>query len=171
MVEKFGVERSIEEIKKADLVILVLNNNEKLTDDDLELINKIKSKKYIVVVNKKDLDKKLSLDSVSLENIIYTDTVSSDGIVSLKNKIVELFNLDEIEQNDYEIFTNTRQITLAKESLEILKDVEVGIENNVPVDMIAIDIKRIWTKLGEILGENYSDELIDQLFSQFCLGK
>ena len=171
VVEKFGVERSIEEIKKADLVILVLNNNEKLTDDDLELINKIKSKKYIVVVNKKDLDKKLSLDSVSLENIIYTDTVSSDGIVSLKNKIVELFNLDEIEQNDYEIFTNTRQITLAKESLEILKDVEVGIENNVPVDMIAIDIKRIWTKLGEILGENYSDELIDQLFSQFCLGK
>lgn len=171
VVEKFGVERSIEEIKKADLVILVLNNNESLSDDDLELINTVKDKKYVVVINKKDLDKKLSLDGLELDNIIYTDTVSADGIVSLKNKIVELFNLDEIEQSDYEIFTNTRQITLAKDSLEILKDVELGIENDVPVDMVAIDIKRIWTKLGEILGENYSDELIDQLFSQFCLGK
>ena len=171
VVEKFGVERSIEEIKKADLVILVLNNNEEINSDDIELINKVKDKKYIVVVNKKDLDKKLSLDGFDLKNIIYTDTVSTDGIVSLKEKIVELFNLDEIEQNDYEIFTNTRQITLAKESLEILKDVEFGIENDVPVDMVAIDIKRIWTKLGEILGENYSEELIDQLFSQFCLGK
>jgi len=171
VVEKFGVERSIESINKADLIILVFNNNEELTEDDLELINRVKNKKYIVVINKKDLDKKLSLDTVDLENIIYTDTVSVDGIISLKNKIVELFNLDEIEQNDYEIFTNTRQITLAKESLEILKDVENGVKNNVPVDMIAIDIKRIWTKLGEILGENYSEELIDQLFSQFCLGK
>ncbi|MBO5376260.1 MAG: tRNA uridine-5-carboxymethylaminomethyl(34) synthesis GTPase MnmE [Bacilli bacterium] len=171
VVEKFGVERSIEEIKKADLVILVLNNNEEINNDDIELINKINDKKYLVVVNKKDLDKKLSLDGFALKNIIYTDTVSTDGIVSLKEKIVELFNLDEIEQNDYEIFTNTRQITLAKESLDILKDVEIGIENDVPVDMVAIDIKRIWTKLGEILGENYSEELIDQLFSQFCLGK
>lgn len=171
VVEKFGVERSIEEIKKADLVILVLNNNEELTSDDLELIEKVKDKKYIVVINKKDLLSKLVLNDLALDNVIYTDTVSSDGVVSLKNKIVELFNLDEIDQNDYEIFTNARQITLAKESLEILKDVEAGIENDVPVDMVAIDIKSIWTKLGEILGENYNDELIDQLFSQFCLGK
>ena len=94
-----------------------------------------------------------------------------DGIESLKDKIIELFNLEEIEQNDVDIFTSTRQITLAKECLLILKDVEEGITNNVPVDMVSIDIKRIWTILGEILGENYSDELIDQLFSQFCLGK
>jgi len=171
VVEKFGVERSKEEIKKADLVILVLNNNEVLNSDDFELINNVKNKKYIVVVNKQDLDKKLFIDDLNLDNVIYTDTVSVNGILSLKDKIIEMFNLDEIEQNDYEIFTNTRQITLAKESLEILKDVEIGIKNEVPVDMIAIDIKRIWTKLGEILGENYSEELIDQLFSQFCLGK
>lgn len=170
-VEKFGVKRSIEEIKKADLVVLVLNNNDLLNADDLSLIDKIKDKKYIVDINKRDLNKNLSLKNVELENIVYTDTVSADGIEPLKEKIIELFNLDEIEQSDYQIFTNTRQITLAKESLEILSDVENGIEQNVPVDMVAIDIKRIWTKLGEILGENYSDELIDQLFSQFCLGK
>lgn len=82
-----------------------------------------------------------------------------------------MFNLEEIEENNCEIFTNVRQITLAKEALNILKDVEKGIELNMPIDMIEIDIKQIWTKLGDILGENYSDELIDKLFSQFCLGK
>ena len=171
VVEKFGVEKSIEEINKADLVIFVLNNNEELTNDDIELINKLKNKKYITVINKKDLEQKLDISKYELNNVIYTDTISMDGIESLKDKIIELFNLEEIEQNDVDIFTSTRQITLAKECLPILKDVEEGIINNVPVDMVSIDIKRIWTILGEILGENYSDELIDQLFSQFCLGK
>ena len=171
VVEKYGVEKSLNQIESADLVILVLNNNDDLTDEEVDLLEKIKGKKYIVVINKKDLDKKINLDNYDLDNVIYTDTISSDGIESLKDKIIELFNIDEIEQNDVEIFTNTRQITLAKESLLILDDVIEGINNSVPVDMIGIDIKRIWTKLGEILGENYSDELIDQLFSQFCLGK
>lgn len=171
IVEKYGVEKSIEVINKADLVIFVLNNNEELTSDDIELIDKLKNKKYITVINKKDLEQKLDISKYDLNNIIYTDTISLDGIESLKKKIIELLNLEEIEQNDIDIFTNTRQITLAKECLPILKDVEEGIINNVPVDMISIDIKRIWTLLGEILGENYSEELIDQLFSQFCLGK
>ena len=130
--------------------------------------NKIK---IVQIINKKDLKQKIKLESENLENTIYTDTISMDGIESLKEKIIELFNLDEIMENDIEIFTNTRQITLAKESLAILDDVEKGLNDEVPVDLVAIDIKRIWTKLGEILGENYSDELIDQLFSQFCLGK
>ena len=171
IVEKYGVEKSINEINKADLVIFVLNNNEELTKDDIELIDIIKDKKYITVINKKDLEKKIDISRYNLNNIIYTDTVSMNGIEELKEKIIELFNLEEIEQNDVDIFTSTRQITLAKECLPILKDVEEGINNNVPVDMVSIDIKRIWTILGEILGENYSDELIDQLFSQFCLGK
>ena len=171
IVEKYGVEKSINSINKADLVIFVLNNNEKLTSEDIELIDKIKDKKYITVINKKDLEKKIDISKYDLKNIIYSDTVSMDGIEDLKKKIIELFNLEEIEHNDVDIFTSTRQITLAKDCLPILNDVEEGIKNNVPVDMVSIDIKRIWTILGEILGENYSDELIDQLFSQFCLGK
>ena len=171
IVEQVGVEKSIEQISKADLVILVLNNNEELSEDDLKLIEKVKEKKYITVINKKDLDKRLDVSQVDLENIIYTDTISLDGIDSLKDKIIELFNLDEIDNTNVEIFTNMRQITLAKECLPILDDVEKAVTENVPVDMVSIDIKRIWTKLGEIIGENYSDELIDQLFSQFCLGK
>ncbi len=170
VIEQVGVEKSFEQIEKSDLVILVLNNNEEITKDDEALIDKVKTKKYITVINKKDLDKKLDISKYDLENVIYTDTLSVDGIESLKNKIIELFNLDEIDTN-VDIFTNTRQITLAKEALNVLGDVETGINNDVPVDMVSIDIKRIWTLLGEILGENYSDELIDQLFSQFCLGK
>ena len=171
IIEQVGVEKSIEQIAKADLVILVLNNNEEITKDDEELIEKVKTKKYITVINKKDLDTKIDISKYALENIIYTDTVSMDGIESLKNKIVELFNLDEIDSNNIDIFTNMRQLTLAKEALSVLDDVKKGIDDEVPVDMVSIDIKRIWTILGEILGENYSDELIDQLFSQFCLGK
>lgn len=171
VVEKVGVEKSIQQLDKADLVLLVLNYNERLTSEEKSLMDMIKNKKYITVINKCDLEKKIDVDLSSLKNVIYTDTVSVDGIESLKNKIIELFHLEELENNNYDIFTNTRQITLAKESLSILEEVKRGIDLNVPVDMIAIDINRMWTKLGEILGENYSDELIDQLFSQFCLGK
>ena len=171
VVEKFGVKKSLETMNKANLILFVLNNNEIITKDEEEIVKQLKDKKYIVVVNKKDLDKKLDLSKYQLDNIIYTDTVSSDGIESLKDKIVELFKLDELGNQSDDFFTNERQITLAKEALYIMKDVKKGIDNEVPVDMLEIDIKRIWTKLGEILGENYDEELIDKLFSNFCLGK
>ena len=171
VVEKFGVEKSLEKMNEANLVLFVFNNNEEITKEEEQLLDKIKEKKYIIVVNKKDLDTKLDLSKYDLDNIIYTDTVTDDGVETLKNKIVELFNIDELDNQSDNFFTNERQITLAKEALNILDDVKKGIDNEVPVDMIEIDIKRIWTKLGEILGENYDEELIDKLFSNFCLGK
>ena len=171
LVEKFGVEKSLEKMNEANLVLFVFNNNEEITKEEEQLLDKIKDKKYIIVVNKKDLDTKLDLSKYNLDNIIYTDTVTDDGVEVLKSKIVELFNIDELDNQSDNFFTNERQITLAKEALNILEDVKKGIDNEVPVDMIEIDIKRIWTKLGEILGENYDEELIDKLFSNFCLGK
>ena len=128
-------------------------------------------KKYIVVINKQDLDKQLDISSLDLKNVVYTDTVSDNGIDDLKEKIRELFNLESIESDDSAFFSNVRQITLAKEALDIFSDVKKGVENNIPVDLIEIDIKKIWNKLGEITGETYDDELIDTLFSNFCLGK
>ena len=171
VVEKFGVEKSLEKMKEADLVILVLNNNEEITDSEKEIIEKVKNKKYIVVINKQDLNKKLDISSMNLDNVVYTDTVSDNGIDSLKDKIRELFNLESIESDDSAFFSNVRQVSLAKEALDILKDVKKGVDNNTPVDLIEIDIKRIWSKLGEIIGDTYDDELIDKLFSNFCLGK
>ena len=171
IVEKIGVEKSISLIKEADLVIIVLNNNEELTEEDKKILDYAKDKQVIVVINKNDLAKKINEKEINYPNIIYTNTKDIDGIDSLKNKIVELFNLEKLIQNDNSFLTNVRQISLAKEAYQILEEVEKGIKDDIPVDMVEIDIKRSWEKLGEIIGETYTEELIDQLFSQFCLGK
>ena len=171
IVESIGVEKSINLINEADLVIIVLNNNEKLSKEDKKILDIAKDKNVIVVINKNDLDKKIDEADINFKNIIYTNTKDLDGIDSLKEKIIELFKLEELTQNDNTFLTNVRQISLAKEALSILEEVENGIKEEVPVDMIEIDIKRSWEKLGEIIGETYTEELIDQLFSQFCLGK
>ena len=171
IVEKIGVEKSLSLINEADLIIIVLNNNEELSEEDKKILTACKDKKVIVVINKSDLERKINLDEIKYQNIVYTNTIDLNGINSLKEKIVELFNLNELEQQDYTYLSNVRQISLAKESYQILEEVDNGIKNEVPVDMIEIDIKRAWEKLGEIIGETYTEELIDQLFSQFCLGK
>ena len=171
VVEKIGVNRSLEELENADLIIVVLNNNEEISDYDKELLEKAKDRNSIIVINKCDLERKLDISSIDNDNVIEINTVEFDKIDVLKNKIKEMFNLDKIEQSDYTYLSNVRQISLAKECLSILKDVEEAVKREDPVDLIEIDIKRIWTKLGEIIGDTYSDELIDQLFSQFCLGK
>ena len=171
IVEKIGVEKSLSLINEADLIVIVLNNNEELTQEDKKILTACKDKKVIVVINKSDLERKINLDDIKYQNIVYTNTIDLNGINSLKEKIVELFNLNELEQQDYTYLSNVRQISLAKEAYQILEEVDNGIKNEVPVDMIEIDIKRAWEKLGEIIGETYTEELIDQLFSQFCLGK
>ncbi len=171
IVEKIGVEKSLSLINEADLIIIVLNNNEELSEEDKKILTACKDKKVIVVINKSDLESKINLDDIKYQNIVYTNTIDLNGINSLKEKIVELFNLNELEQQDYTYLSNVRQISLAKEANNILEEVDNGIKNEVPVDMIEIDIKRAWEKLGEIIGETYTEELIDQLFSQFCLGK
>ncbi|MDD6223658.1 MAG: tRNA uridine-5-carboxymethylaminomethyl(34) synthesis GTPase MnmE [bacterium] len=171
IVEKIGVEKSLSLIPEADLVILVLNNNEELTEEDKKVLESCKDKKTIVVINKNDLERKIDVSKIDYANIINTNTIDLNGMDPLKEKIIELFNLNELEQQDYTYLSSIRQISLAKEANNILEEVEQGIENNIPVDMVEIDIKRVWEKLGEITGETYTEELIDQLFSQFCLGK
>ena len=169
LVEQIGIERSKNEINNADLVLLVLNNNEELNDEDRDLIEKL-PKNSIIVINKTDLDAKLNVEEIGRDKV-FINTVDIQGIEPLKEKIKEMFNLEQINNGDCTYLSNARQISLAKEAYNIIKDIELGLENEVPTDLIEIDIKRIWEKLGEILGETYSEELIDQLFTQFCLGK
>jgi len=169
LVEQIGIERSKNEINNADLVLLVLNNNEELNSEDRDLIEKL-PKNSIIVINKTDLDTKLNVEEINRDKV-FINTVDTQGIEPLKEKIKEMFNLEQINNGDCTYLSNARQISLAKEAYSIIKDIELGVENEVPTDLIEIDIKRIWEKLGEILGETYSEELIDQLFTQFCLGK
>jgi len=169
VVESIGVKKSLDLINEADLILYVLNNNEVLTTEEKEILQKIKDKNHIVIVNKIDLENKLDLNELS--NYIQMSVKDNLGIDELRNKIKEMFNLEQIEQNDYTYLSSARSISLLKKSLESLDAVKTGIENNMPVDMVEIDLKQMWSTLGEIIGETYTDELIDQLFSQFCLGK
>ena len=169
VVESIGVKKSLDLINEADLILHVLNNNEEITEEEKEILNRISDKNHIVIVNKIDLDKKI--DKSLLKNYIEMSVKDDIGIDNLRNKIKEMFNLEKLEQEDFTYLSSARSISLLKKSLESLKSVKSGIENNMPVDMVEIDLKQMWSTLGEIIGETYTDELIDQLFSQFCLGK
>ena len=170
VVESIGVEKSLSLIKDADLVIVVLNNNEKLTKEDQEILEKTKHKPRIVVVNKVDLKTKLKLKE-EIDNIITTSTIKNLGIEELKDKIKELFNIEQIKTKDYTYLSNSRQISLARRAYKELKQAEEALDNNVPIDMVEIDLKDAFDTLGEIIGETYSEEIIDNLFKNFCVGK
>lgn len=171
IVEQIGVEKSLDIKDKADLVILVLNNNEELTKEDKNLIESVKNKKSIIVINKNDLKEKIDKKLINHKNIIYTNTLSDEGIETLKNKIKELFNIDEITTKDFTYVSTIEQLNRLEEAQESLNDIKKGLNNNLPIDMIEIDIKNIWQILGEIIGETYTEELLDQLFKNFCVGK
>ena len=170
IVEKIGVEKSLAMIDKSDLVIVVLNRNEKLTPEDLDILTATEAKTRIIALNKNDLERHINLP-LNLENVIETNTNDVDGINSLKNKIKQLFNLEQLTMKDYTYLSNSRQISLAKKAYKNLLDAEEGIKNNQPIDMIEIDLKDCFENLGEIIGINYSEEIIDNLFENFCVGK
>ena len=171
VVEKIGVEISLSKINEADLVLVILNNNEELNDVDLDILDKTKDKTSIIVINKNDLDSKIDLSKLEGRNIVYTNTVTLEGIDTLKDKITELFKLEEIKKQDYNYITNVRQISKIKECLKRIDDIKESLNNEVPLDMIEIDLRDIWDILGEIIGESYTEELLDELFSKFCVGK
>ena len=174
VVEKIGVEKSLKAIDDANLILMVLNNNEELTNEDIELINKC-NKTTIFVINKNDLETKLKLDNkiknINKDYIISINTIDNKGIEKLKTKIKELYKIDKINNSDFTYITNLRQITKIKESYNILLSVEEGINNNIELDMLEMDLKEIWNVLGEITGDSYDEELLDDLFKNFCVGK
>ena len=168
-VEKIGVEKSINTINDADLVVVVLNGTEKLTLEDKKILESVKSKKSLIFVNKND--KKLNIDLKNMKDVIYGNTINEDGIDNLKEKLIEMFNLGSLNLNDFTYVSNARQIALLKGASKLIESIKEQIENQMPVDLIEIDLKRIYDVLGEITGETYQDELIDELFKNFCLGK
>lgn len=173
LVESIGVEKSKKMIDKSDLILLMLNNNEQLTDDIKEIFEKIKDKNYIVIINKIDLEKKLDINSLDIDKdkIIKISITENKGLEELKNKIIELFNIEAIETQDPTYLNNSRSISILKNCLSAINDVEEGLKNNMPIDMIELDIKNIWEELGKINGTSYEEELLDEMFSRFCLGK
>lgn len=167
-VEQIGVDKSKNLIDRADLILFLLDNNTLLNIEEKELLETIQNKKHIIIVNKTDLETKIDLKD---ENYIRMSTINNIGIKELKERIIKLFELDKIEQSDMTYLTNARSIALLKQVKEKIEEIENSINMNIPISIIEIDLRNVWEILGKIIGEHYEDELIDQLFTQFCLGK
>ena len=175
VVEKIGVERSRKALKEADFVLLLLNQSETLQEEDIRLLETTKGMKRIILFNKTDLPSKLSKEDITPyaneEEIVTTSMLNKEGIDQLEEKIAGYFFQGQMNERDATYLSNTRHIALLEKAEQALVEVQNGIEMEMPVDLIQIDFTRAWDLLGEITGDSVQDELLTQLFSQFCLGK
>ena len=175
VVEKIGVERSRKALKEADFVLLLLNQSETLQEEDIRLLETTKGMKRIILFNKTDLPSKLSKEDIDPyakeEEIVTTSMLNKEGIDQLEEKIAGYFFQGQMNERDATYLSNTRHIALLEKAEQALVEVQNGIEMEMPVDLIQIDFTRAWDLLGEITGDSVQDELLTQLFSQFCLGK
>lgn len=171
VVEKIGVDKSKAIVEKADLVIYVLNNNELITPEEKEFIDSINNVKKIVFINKNDLDSNIDENLLVGNTIIYGNTLNADGLDSLKNQIKEMFNFNEIKGKNYNYLSNARQTALTKKAYNSIENAIKSVDDMMPLEMVAVDIRDAYDSLGEIIGASYKDELLDELFSKFCLGK
>ncbi|AIF67249.1 tRNA uridine-5-carboxymethylaminomethyl(34) synthesis GTPase MnmE [Terribacillus saccharophilus] len=175
IVERIGVERSRQVLKQSDLILLVLNYGEALSDEDRQLFEAVSGLDVIVIVNKTDLSQQIDLEEVhklaSGRPVITTALIEEKGIDELELAIKDTFFAGEIDGGDLSYISNVRHIQLLKQSLSSLREAMNGIEMQMPMDIVQIDVTRTWELLGEIIGDTVHESLIDQLFSQFCLGK
>ncbi len=171
VVENIGVNKAKALINEADLILCVVDGTKNLEEEDKEILMLSKDKNSIIVINKSDLPLCLDVSEIKERNHIFVNTIDNNGLDGLKNEIKAMFNVDKIIGKDYNYFSNARQLSLAKNASNILADVEKALDDDIPLDIIELEIKKVWDTLGEITGDVYTDELLDKLFSQFCLGK
>lgn len=179
-VEKIGVKRSIEKIDEADLVIYLLNVESDIDDEDKEILSKIQNKgiKLITAINKTDKGQKLKFDSIldelkrfGVNEVIKMSVLNNEGIDELKNKIEEIFNTNDLDFENELIITNERHRDLLNKSKEYLEIAKKEIENNEPIDIVSIVIKNATKSLGEIIGADVNQDIVNKIFEKFCLGK
>ncbi|XBW81703.1 tRNA uridine-5-carboxymethylaminomethyl(34) synthesis GTPase MnmE [Bacillus velezensis] len=175
IVERIGVERSRQVLKEADLILLVLNHSEELSEEDVKLFEAVEGMDVIVIMNKTDLEAKIDAERVKElakgRPVVTTSLLKEEGIQDLEEAIQSLFYTGAIESGDLTYVSNTRHISILHQAKQAIDDALNGIEQDVPIDMVQIDLTRCWELLGEIIGDAVHESLIDQLFSQFCLGK
>jgi tRNA modification GTPase len=175
LVEQIGVEKSRNALSQADLILLVLNYNEPLHDDEKVLIEQIITRQTIVIINKMDLKQQLDMDFIQSQftndHIVKMSIKDDQGMQDLENSISSIFLSGQLDSADLTYVSNARHIHLLNKANDSLKEGLEGSLHSVPIDMIQIDIRNAWENLGEIIGDSVSESLIDQIFSQFCLGK
>lgn len=175
IVERIGVERSRQVLKEADLILLVINGSEVLSEEDRRLFEAVAGMDIIVVINKTDLPQKVDMQEMielaGRGQVVTTSILNEEGIDELEDSIAKLFFEGNLEAGDLTYVSNARHIALLHQAHKAIQDAISAAEANVPVDMIQIDVTRTWELLGEIVGDTVQDSLINELFSQFCLGK
>lgn len=180
VVEKIGVEKSLNKINETDLVIYILNVEEKIVNKDLEILSKIQNNKIklIVVINKIDRKEKVKFDAImskleenAVKNVIEMSIVNKIGIEELKNKIEEIFETSELDFENELIITNERHKDLLKKAVNYLIEAKSQIINGEPIDLVEVVIKSATKSLGQIIGSDVSQDVVDKIFEKFCLGK
>ena len=174
IVEKIGVERAKNLAKEADLIIFIIDSSRNLDDNDYEIMELIKNKKYIVLLNKSDLDSNVdieSLDNIHKENIINISAKNNQGIDSFESRVKEMFTAGEIDFNNEIFITNARQKNDIRNAYSSLELVKKSIEDEMPEDFYSIDLLNAYEALGKVIGEALEDDLVDNIFKKFCMGK
>jgi tRNA modification GTPase len=170
LVESIGVKKSLDIISKSDLVLFVLNNNEELTKEELDLINNTDVNK-IVFINKTDLESKIDFDLLKGINYIKGNTTAANGLDELKTRIVDMFNLEQINSSDFNYISNARELSLVKKAESVVTESINNLNATLPFEIVADDLRISYVTLGEIIGETYNEDIIDEIFSKFCVGK
>lgn len=170
IVEKIGVDKSIKTLDDADLAIMVIDGVNGITDEDINFINNANVKK-IVFINKNDQDINVDTSLIKDVPIIYGNTVDVDGLDELKKTISDMFKFNEIKSKNYNFLSNAREISLVKRSLSAVNKAIESVQMEVPYEMISGDLKTSYDLLGEIIGETYQEDILDEIFSKFCVGK
>ena len=174
-VEKIGIEKSRKLAKDADLIIAIIDGSKNLTEEDMEILEIAKNKKSIVILNKIDLEQKISDENQILddlkENIIKISATKKIGLNLLYDKITAMFNLNEINFDNDIVITNERHKNLISKAIENLTEAEKSLNHNMPVDIVFISLKNVLSNLGTITGEEAGEEIINEIFARFCLGK
>lgn len=174
-VEKIGIQKSIEEVKDADLIIAIFDSSKELTEEDLQILDLIKNKKVIILLNKIDLNNIITEKDEKLicitKNIIKISALNKQGIEDIYEKIAEMFNLNEINLDNDILITNVRHKNIIMKAIENVNKAKEALKTNMPIDIITIYIKEVLEDLGEITGEVVTEDVINEIFSKFCLGK
>ena len=173
-IEKIGIEKSIKYAKEADLAIIIIDGSKELSQEDNEILDIVNPEKSIIILNKMDLEQKIDENTKKIsefKNIVKISALKKEGIEELYEKINDLFNLNKINVDNDIIITNERHKNLIQKAIINLKKSKESMEKNMPIDIIAIGLKDVLTDLGEITGEETSEEIINEIFARFCLGK
>lgn len=171
IVEKIGVEKSIQAISNSDLVLFVVDSESGFDHEDMRVLDKITNKNILVIYNKSDKNKNYICNKLLNYESINMSTFEKNSVNKLEEKISRIFDLKSIGESNYAYISNARQIGLLNNSIEIIKEIKISLKNNYEVDLIEIDLKRLWNTLSNITGEVNDDDLLNEIFSKFCLGK